>query len=151
MDPKELIQKINQEPEMNPDSHDGSYELMREIIESYSTVQDIKELDFKDLNAVYAMAIGTWKLNPEKKKAYVNEGHLDSEEKTRMTGIIDSVWDKACWNKYENREGKGPSIGMFGTGFYSFERNTDNASSQRNTWLCLPALSANKRRGPWIC
>ena len=29
MDSKKIIEMLNQEPEMNPDLHDGSYELMR--------------------------------------------------------------------------------------------------------------------------
>lgn len=131
MDAKQIIELLNQETEMNPDLHDGSYELVREIVESYSKIEDYSVLDFKDLNAVYAMAIGTWKLNVEKKKEYVNAGHLPDDEKETMTDVIDHIWDKACRGSYTNREGKGPSIGMFGTGFYSFERNADDQSCQR--------------------
>ena len=131
MDSAKIIELLNQEPEMNPDLHDGSYELMREIVESYSHVEDYSVLNYKDLNAVYAMAIGTWKLNVEKKKEYVNAGHLPEDEKETMSDVIDDVWDKACRGKYSNREGKGPSIGMFGTGFYSFERITDDLSCRK--------------------
>ncbi|MCR5421392.1 MAG: hypothetical protein K6E98_10310, partial [Lachnospiraceae bacterium] len=131
MDSKEIIALLNQEPEMNPDLHDGSYELMREIVESYSHVEDYSVLNYKDLNAVYAMAIGTWKLNVEKKKEYVYAGHLPDDEKETMADVIDTVWDHACRGKYTNREGKGPSIGMFGTGFYSFENKADAKSCQR--------------------
>lgn len=131
MDSKEIIALLNQEPEMNPDLHDGSYELMREIVQSYSNMNDFSVLNYKDLNAVYAMALGTWKLNVEKKKEYVNASHLPDDEKQTLDDIIDDVWDKACRGKYNNRESKGPSIGMFGTGFYSFESKTDDISCQR--------------------
>lgn len=131
MNSEELLKKLNQESEMNPDAHDGSYELMRSIIAAYSTLSDYSSIDYKDLNAVYAMAIGTWKLNPEKKKDYVNEGHLSQYAKTHMASIIDRVWDNACVGKYENREGKGPSIGMFGTGFYTFKDKADADSCRR--------------------
>jgi hypothetical protein len=77
------------------------------------------------------MAIGTWKLNAEKKKDYINAGHLSRYEKERMANVINDVWDKACRGKYTNREGKGPSVGMFGTGFYSFVNKTDSESCQR--------------------
>ena len=131
MDSKEIIEMLNQEPEMNPDAHDGSYELMREIIKSYSAMDDYSTIDYKDLNAVYAMAIGTWKLNVEKKKEYVFSGHLPQSEKDKMRSVIDKIWNNACIRKYENRENQEkPSIGMFGTGFYSFERNADQRSSQ---------------------
>ena len=131
MTSEELIQKINQEPELNPDTYDGSYELMRSVIASYATLPDFSVIDYHDLNAVYAMAIGTWKMNPEKKKDYINNGHLSDDEKKRMAEVIDNVWDNACIGKYENREGKGPSVGMFGTGFYSFETMADSVSCQR--------------------
>ena len=131
MDSKEIIALLNQEPEMNPDLHDGSYELMREIVESYSNMDDYSILNYKDLNAVYAMVLGTWKLNVEKKKEYVYASHLPDDEKQTLAKIIDDVWDKACRGKYNNRESKGPSIGMFGTGFYSFESKTDDKSCQR--------------------
>ena len=131
MDATKIIELLNQEPEMDPDFHDGSYELMRKIVESYSKIEDYSVLNFKDLNAVYAMAIGTWKLNVEKKKEYVNSSHLSDNEKKLMTDVIDNIWDKACRGSYTNREGQGPSIGMFGTGFYSFERKADDQSCQR--------------------
>ena len=131
MNAEEIIGLLNQEPEMNPDSHDGSYELMREIVKAYSKLEDYSSINFKDLNAVYAMAIGTWKLNVEKKKEYVNAGHLPQEEKDKMTKVIDDVWNNACYERYSNRENMGPSIGMFGTGFYSFENKADAKSCQR--------------------
>ncbi len=131
MTPEELIQIINQEPEMNPDAHDGSYQLMREIISSYSLFSDYSTLDYKDLNAIYAMALGTWILNVEKKKDYVSNGHLPQEEKDRLSDVIDRVWDNACTGKYENREGDKPSVGMFGSGFYSFVNKADDRSAQR--------------------
>ena len=131
MNSEELLIKLNQEAEMNPDTHDGSYELMRSIIESYSTIRDYSAINFKDLNAIYAMAIGTFKLNVEKKKDYVKDSHLPDSEKARMINIIDGVWDNACLSKYENREENRPTVGMFGTGFYSFEKNADPHSCQR--------------------
>ena len=68
MDAAKIIELLNQEPEMNPDAHDGSYELMREIVKSYSTMNNYGTINYFDLNAVYGMALGTWKLNVEKKK-----------------------------------------------------------------------------------
>ena len=125
----ELLDDLKQVPEMNPDEHDGSYELMREIVSSYAKTEDFSACNFKDLNAVYAMAVGTWKMNSQKKKEYVNQSHLSDDEKKRMNLVIDRVWDAACFNKYENREKNTPSIGMFGTGFYSFQDKTTDECS----------------------
>ena len=143
MNAERIIELLNQEPEMNPDAHDGSYELMREIIKSYSMLSNYGVINFFDLNAVYGMALGTWKLNVEKKKEYINKGHLPNAEKERLVKVIDHVWNNACWNKYTNREGKGPSIGMFGTGFYSFEGNADDKSCQRFIKLMVDIANLN--------
>ena len=131
MDAEEIITLLNQEPEMDPDVHDGSYELMREIVRSYSTIINTSKINFLDLNAVYAMALGTWVLNAGKKKEYIKKGHLPEEEQERLIKVIDDVWDNACREKYTNRNSKSPSIGMFGSGFYSFEGKADDRSCKR--------------------
>ena len=45
---------------MNPDQHDGSYELVRETVGTYADCS-LDELDYNDLNLVYLMSVGTWK------------------------------------------------------------------------------------------
>ncbi len=131
MDAAKIVELLNHEPEMDADLHDGSYELMRSIVESYSTITDYSVINYVDLDAIYAMVIGNWRLNVEKKKEYVSDGHLSNDEKSRMYGVIDKVWDHACTQKYSNREGNGPSVGMFGTGFYTFKDKADDDSCRR--------------------
>ena len=59
---REIIMKdLKKEKEIIPDQHDGSYELMRETIRSYMKIEDNSVLNYKDLNLVYLMAVGTWK------------------------------------------------------------------------------------------
>lgn len=131
MNKEKLLADLKEQQEMNPDKHDGSYELMREIVASYAKLQDLSQCDYLDLNAIYAMAIGTWRLNVEKKKEYVHKSHLSEEEKAKVASIIDQVWDNACHGKYANMEGNRPSIGMFGTGLYSFQNKTTPMSVQQ--------------------
>ncbi len=123
MDDK-LLRDLQALSEMNPDEHDGSYELVKVIVTAYAGLSDYSACDYLDLNAIYAMAIGTWRLNVEKKKEYVHKSHLSEEEKAKVASIIDQVWDNACHGKYANMEGNRPSIGMFGTGFYTFQNKT---------------------------
>ncbi len=120
-----LLRDLQSVPEMVPDEHDGSYELMREIVAAYSSMDDLSSIDFNDLNAVYLMAIGTWDLNVEKKKEYIRKSHLPEDKKKRMVDVIDETWNKACLSKYQNRDRNKPSIGMFSTGFYSFQDKTN--------------------------
>ena len=126
-----ILEKLKQRKEMDPDKHDGSYELMREIVDSYrKSFFGRSQWNFRDLNAIYAMALGTWKLNIEKKKEYIDKGCLPEEEKSRLNIILDRVWDNACHKKYDNREDNAkPTVGMFGTGFYSFEKKISDENA----------------------
>ncbi|SCW58933.1 AAA domain (dynein-related subfamily) [Lachnospiraceae bacterium C10] len=124
MNINEMIDKLKAAEEIIPDQYDGSYELVREIVRSYATKKDFSDCTYSDLDAIYAMAIGTWKLNVEKKKEYVQRTCLPWNEKKRLVDILDKVWDNACFEKYQHRETSVPLIGMFGTGFYTFDKNT---------------------------
>ena len=124
MNKERLLADLKATPELNPDEYDGSYELMREIVASYKRLGDFSQCNYLDLNAIYSMAIGTWKLNLQKKKEYVMKGHLPINEKSRMERVLDRVWDSACKKKYQHIYKDKPTIGMFGTGFYSFQNST---------------------------
>ncbi len=127
-----ILERLKNRKEMDPDKHDGSYELMREIVDSYrKSFFGRSQWSFRDLNAIYAMALGTWKLNIEKKKEYIDKGCLPEDEKSRLNRVLDRVWDNARHKKYDNREENAkPTVGMFGTGFYSFERNMSDENVQ---------------------
>lgn len=56
-----IINDLKKEKEIIPDEHDGSYELMRETIRSYMNIKNTSVLNYKDLNLVYLMSVGTWK------------------------------------------------------------------------------------------
>lgn len=143
MNKEQILEELKHKKEMVPDEHDGSYELMRETISSYATLDDYTECSFVDLNAVYAMTIGTWKMNVEKKKEYVDKTCLPEDEKVRLKLVLDQVWDNACQNKYTNREFENkPSIGMFGTGFYSFERAVSNDDAAAFIQMMVKILAA---------
>ncbi len=78
-----ILVRLKNRKEMDPDKHDGSYELMREIVDSYrKSFFGRSQWSFRDLNAIYAMALGTWKLNIEKKKEYIDKGCLPDDEKS---------------------------------------------------------------------
>ena len=52
---KELIEYLQKQPDIIPDSYDGSYELCRETIRAYSRIADYRGIDYRDLNTVYLM------------------------------------------------------------------------------------------------
>lgn len=133
----ELIQLLQDSNELDPDQHDGSYELVRETINAYSKMSDLSQIDYKDLNLVYLMSVGTWKQKVPAKKNTINDSHLPDTEKQRLTEVLDAVWAKAENGEYENQESGKASIGMFGTGFFTFQGKTDDASPRNFIQMCI--------------
>ena len=114
-----VAQELQHIDEMDPDKHDGSYELARETVRAYKNMCNLDQIDFRDMNLIYHMVIGTWRQKIDIKKKSISESHLPDNEKSRLVGLLDTIWDRSKNNAYTNREGD-VSIGMFGTAFYSF-------------------------------
>ena len=76
-----IISFLQEQPDINPDTYDGSYELLRETVRSYASLRDYAAIDYLDLNALYLMVIGTWKHGIERKKETINSSHLPEAEK----------------------------------------------------------------------
>lgn len=133
----DLIQKLQHSEELNPDKHDGSYELVRETIKLYADLGDLSVCDYKDLNLVYLMTIGTWRHSVDRKKKLVDNSHLPEDSKTILKTLLDVIWNKAVNNEYENGDG---TLGMFGTGFYTFEGKTDDVSPRNFIQACVDSL-----------
>lgn len=138
-----IISDLKEKSEMDPDQHDGCYELMRETIAAYSKLKDFSVIDYKDLNLVYLTTVGTWKQGIESKKKLVEDSHLLPDAKEHLTMLWDSIWEKANNGDYGNNEldasGKG-SVGLFGTGFFSFQKKTTTAHAQEFIRMCCDIL-----------
>lgn len=142
-DVQAIMNALKTKEEMDPDQHDGCYELMRETIEAYGKMDDYSVLDYKDLNLVYLTTVGTWKQGIEGKKKTVNESHLPQDDKEYLTMLWDEIWDKAGKGEYTNYEmdaAGNRSIGMFGTGFLSFQNKTTDKHVQDFIKMCVDIL-----------
>lgn len=139
MDKETLLLDLKNKTELQADSHDGSYELVREVINAYATLDNYDNITYLDLDAVYLMAIITKRINPEKKKEKIKNTCLSEIEKNRLIQVIDKVWDNACIGTfYSNKEPSGaPVVGMFGTGFMSFKGKTTDDCAKRFIELCV--------------
>lgn len=139
---QEILNKLKNAPELSPDEHDGSYELVRAIVSAYRDV-DEAVLDYHDLNAVYLMCIGTWRHSYDKKHEAVHATHLSEVLKQELDHLIDDLKHRAEAGAYKNQEkvvsGTG-HIGMFGTGFYSFQNKTDPKSVRAFIRMCVDLL-----------
>lgn len=132
-----VLNKLKNTKEMIPDEHDGSYELMRAIVNGYRGVDETL-LDYLDLNAVYLMAIGTWKHGVPVKKKTIESSHLSQASKLALIELLNKIHSNSKEGKYENHETADPGVfGMFGTGFYSFQNKTDKKSVSSFIKMCV--------------
>ena len=139
---QEILKKLKSTPELSPDVHDGSYELVRTIVSAYRDV-DEAVLDFQDLNAIYLMCIGTWRHSYDKKHEAVHATHLSEVRKQELDHLIDDLKNRADAGvyKYQKKAVSGTGhIGMFGTGFYSFQGKTDIQSVCAFIGMCVDIL-----------
>ncbi len=132
----DVVQYLLHAKEMDPDKHDGSYELARETIRAYINMGDLSKTTYRDLNLLYHMVIGTWKLSVEQKKKSIDHSNLPQNEKDRLKNLLDNIWERAINGDYENREEATGSIGMFGTGFYSFDSKDEGLAARAFLGLC---------------
>ena len=121
-DRKAIINDLNNKEEMDPDKHDGCYEMMRETVRAYSKLTDLSVLDYRDLDLIYLTTILTDSYPIKKKKERIDDSHLSQDIKEKLKSLWDEVWNRAENGAYSNREQNKPSIGLFGTGFNTFKR-----------------------------
>lgn len=133
----DIVQKLIHSEEMDPNSYDATYELIREVIKAYENVEDLSICDYKDLNLVYLMCVGTWKHGIEAKRKTVDDSHLPSEEKSRIKDLLDTLWERAKKGEYASNEGENTNFGMFGAGFYTFQNKTDEHSPKDFIQMCI--------------
>ena len=144
----DLMKVLKNHPEIIPDEHDGSYELMRETIEAYSKVEDISVLDYTDMDLIYLMSIITLRDSCEAKKNRVRQNaHLPEEQKQHLLDVLDDIWNKAALGKYSNREVPNDVkekdsvyFGMFGTGFRTFSKYSSNEAWKKQIQTFIKML-----------
>ena len=127
------LKRIADAEDIDPDSHDGSYELMRVTVELYSKV-DPEHLGIEDLDLRYSMAIGTWKISVSNRKNRINKSNLPYIEKERLKTLLDKIMERLDNGEYSNVEGH---IGMFGTGFMTFNKKSSPADAKKFILLLI--------------
>lgn len=138
-----VVQYLKRQKEMHPDRHDGCYELMRETILSYGRHTDFSILDYKDLNLIYLTTVGTFRQGIDLKRKMVEESNLLPEDKKNLVQLWNKVWAKAGQKAYSNFEPtakEGYSIGLFGTGFFTFKGYVTKNQVQDFIQMCVDIL-----------
>lgn len=134
-----MLSELKSKEEMQPDSHDGSYELVREIIKAYSKLDSFANITYLDLDAVYAMAIISNRIGIDEKKDKVRNSCLLKEDKNRLVYLIDFIWEKVRRGTvYSNVEPNGEHLlGMIGTGFHTFRNSSTDECARRFIRMCV--------------
>ena len=144
-----IVNFLQEQQDLYPEKYDGSYTLVQETVKSYSFMNDYSDIDYRDLNLIYHMAVVTWRHSIDKKKESVQASHLPDSEKARLLRILDEVWSKAVNREYEHSEAEGRqvTVGMFGTGFFSFEHKTSKENARTFIKLCIDISEMNDTDG----
>ena len=122
---------------MEPDTHDATYELIREVINSYEIMGDLSVCDYRDLDLVYLMSVGTWRHGFDSKKKTIDASHLPDSEKSRLKNLLDELGERAKRGEYANNKEINANFGMFGTGLYTFGQKTDEHSPKDFIQMCI--------------
>lgn len=134
--PNEIYNRLKSAKELEPDEHDGSYELVRETVRAFKAVP-YDTLDIDDLDAMFFMSVGSWKRGVPSKKELIDASHLPQNEKDRLKALLDEVEEKTKNGMYNNKYGKPGYTGMFGSGFMTFHRGAaDDESAKKFIKLC---------------
>lgn len=133
----DIVQELLHADEMEPDTHDATYELIREVINSYEIMGDLSVCDYKDLNLVYLMSVGTWRHGFDSKKKTIDASHLPDSEKSRLKNLLDELGERAKRGEYANNKEINANFGMFGTGLYTFGQKTDEHSPKDFIQMCI--------------
>ena len=96
----------------------------------------MQEIDYKDLDCLYSMVIGTWRIPFKKKKENVEKSNLGDESKVKLLKLIDDVEVKVNEGAYQHKENGKNCAGMFGTGFFTFSQ-TSNEDAKKFIKLCV--------------
>lgn len=123
-----LVDVLTHVKEMDPNEHDGSYELVYSTINEYSKVKPNVKFNVSDMDLLYAMSIGTWKIGVPIRKNRIDNSNLNDSSKKSLYKLLDDLWNRALTRKFRcNFEGD--NFGMFGSGFMSFNGKLSDSDS----------------------
>lgn len=128
-----LKEKLAFAKEMDPYKHDGSYKLVQEIVKA---LKNSKILDVKDLDMLYFATIGTWESSFEDKKEKISNSNLNDSDKVYLIKLLENLKKNARNYFYENSRYNG-TIGMFATGFFTFENKIKAQDANEFLKFCI--------------
>ena len=130
MDKNTLFQAVSNEPFIEPNQLDASYELTQGIVNEYKNIMDVSSLSYKDVDAIYSMALSTDNVSLDERKNLIDLSALPTSSKNRLLSLLDKVIDNAYRGEYVNTvqdddSNNDPAIGLFRKQFVSFSDMSD--------------------------
>lgn len=127
MDKEQLIKILKTKKDIIPEEHDGVYILIPKVVEELSKIDlNSLDLDYTDLDAIYFLCIGTWKVGFKNRIERINNSHLPEETKNNIIKLIKEIEEETHKGKFSNHEDNKKTLGMFGSGTKTF--NTQKIS-----------------------
>lgn len=120
-----FYKNLKEAKDVNPLEYDGSYSLVRKIVEAYKGINE-NILDAKDLEVIYFATIGTWKSSFANKKERIINSHLPNDKKNELVALVDDLEKTTNSGYYQHKENGKNIMGMFGTGMGSLRVNNDD-------------------------
>ncbi|MBN2719436.1 MAG: AAA family ATPase [Deltaproteobacteria bacterium] len=111
-----------------------SFLMLPEAVKAYRSAPE-DSLDMEDLDVLYSLTVGIWKISVKKKKSFIDKSHLPISEKDRLKKLLEELAITE----------KGEKYGLFGSGFVSFasfrkDENTFRESAKRFISMCCDVL-----------
>lgn len=149
----EAYKRLKAASDITPETYDGSYILVPEIAKAYAGM-DISKLDYKDIDAIYIAAIGTWKASFGLKKQKIKDAHLTDSKKIELCALVDKLESDTKLGAFANSAAdETKHMGMFGTGFMTYrtskgsneEENDENVKKLLELYIYV-AINSNEDR-----
>ncbi len=121
---EDFLTMLEKGEEINPHEYDGSYKLVQETLKKLAQTEKEK-LDYKDLDMLFSMTLGTWASGYDRKKEKIRNSNLEKDDKDDLAELIDKVQKESSEGKYFHDNS---NIGMFGAAFHTFKKGDGKPS-----------------------
>ena len=123
---EKLIKILKTKEDIKAEEHDGVYILIPQVVEELSKIDlNSLNLDYRDLDAIYFLCIGTWITSFNNKIKRINESNLPDGTKNNIIKFIKEIEKETIDGKFSNREDDKRTLGMFGNGTKTFNNNPE--------------------------
>lgn len=123
---EKLIKILKTKKDIKAEEHDGSYILIPQVVKELSNIDlNSLDLDYRDLDAIYFLCIGTWITSFNNKIKRINESNLPDGTKNNIIKFIEEIEKETNSGKFSNREDDKKTLGMFGNGTKTFNNNPE--------------------------